>query len=86
MSLYLASGVLFFLFQFVPVFNIVELGLTRTALFTMILTSFGIVNEITPRLTLVITSASFLIWLINLAVPSLFGSVFLGQVKVLKEK
>lgn len=86
MSLYFASGALFFLFQFVPVFNAVELGLTRTALFTVILTSFGIVNEITPQLTLAITSASFLIWLINLAVPSLLGSVFLSQVKVLKEK
>lgn len=85
-SAYFASGALFFLFQFVPVFNAVELGLTRTAMFTVILTSFGIVNEITPQLTLAITSASFLIWLINLAVPSILGSVFLGQVKVLKEK
>lgn len=85
MSLYLASGALFFIFQFVPVFNAVELGLTRTALFTVILTSFGIIDEITPQLTLAITSASFLIWLINLAVPSLIGSVFLSQVKVLKE-
>ena len=83
---YFASGALFFLFQFVPVFNAVELGLTRTAMFTVILTSFGILNEITPQLTLAITSASFLIWFINLAIPSLIGSVFLGQAKVLKEK
>lgn len=85
-SAYFASGALFFLFQFVPVFNAVELGLTRTAMFTVILTSFGIVGEITPQLTLAITSASFLIWFINLAIPSLLGSIFLGQVKVLKEK
>lgn len=83
---YFASGALFFLFQFVPVFNAVELGLTRTAMFTFILTTFGLVENITPQLTLEITSASFLIWLINLAIPSLAGSVFLGQVKVFKEK
>ncbi len=85
-SAYFASGALFFLFQFVPVFNAVELGLTRTAMFTLILTSFGIIDEITPQLTLAITLASFLIWLINLAVPSILGSLFLGQVKVLKVK
>ena len=86
LNAYCASGALFFLFQFVPVFNAVELGLTRTAMFTVILTSFGVIEEITPTLTLAITSASFLIWLVNLAIPSLIGSIFLGQVKVLKEK
>ena len=86
LTIYFASGALFFLFQFVPVFNAVELGLTRTAMFTVILTTFGIVNEITPALTLAITTASFLIWVVNLAIPSIVGSLFLSQVKVLKEK
>jgi hypothetical protein len=82
---FVASGTLFFIFQFLPVFNALEFGVTRTALLTLIFTTFGIVINVSPSMALSITLASFCIWLINLAIPSILGSVFLSQVKVLKE-
>lgn len=84
LSLVFASGALFFLFQFLPVFNAVELGLSRTALFSLILVVFGLVPEVTPQMTVAITSASFFIWLINLALPSVFGAIALRKIKVFK--
>lgn len=87
LATFFASGALFFLFQFLPVFNAVELGVTRTALFTLLLTTFGVVDgNITSQVTIVITTASFCIWLINLAIPAFVGSIYLGQVKIFKEK
>lgn len=83
-NLVFASGALFFLFQFLPVFNAVELGLSRTALFSVILITFGLVPEVTPQMTIAITSASFFIWLINLALPSFFGAIALRKTKVFK--
>jgi len=82
---FVASGTLFFIFQFLPVFNALEFGVTRTALLTLIFTTFGIVMNVSAQMALSITLASFFIWLINLAIPSVIGSVFLSQVKVLKE-
>ncbi len=82
---FVAAGTLFFVFQFIPVFNAVEFGVMRTTLLSLILTTFGLLEELTPQITLSITLASFFIWLINLAIPSLIGSVFLSQIKVLKE-
>ena len=72
---FVAAGALFFIFQFVPVFNAVELGVMRTTILSLILTTFGLLDELTPQITLSITLASFFIWLINLAIPSLIGSV-----------
>lgn len=86
-STFFASGALFFLFQFLPVFNAVELGVTRTALFSLLLSTFGLIDgDITPQVTVIITTASFCIWLINLAIPAFVGSIYLGQVKIFKEK
>ncbi|MBL57791.1 MAG: hypothetical protein CMP61_11445 [Flavobacteriales bacterium] len=82
---FVAAGTLFFILQFLPVFNAVELGVTRTAILSLILTTFGLVTELTPQITLSITLASFFIWVVNLAIPAVIGSVFLSQVKVLKE-
>ena len=82
---FVAAGTLFFIIQFLPVFNAVELGVTRTAILSLILTTFGLIPELTPQITLSITLASFFIWVVNLAIPALLGSVFLSQVKVLKE-
>ena len=82
---FVAAGTLFFVFQFIPVFNAIEFGVMRTTLLSLILTTFGLLEELTPQITLSITLASFFIWLINLAIPSLIGSVFLSQIKVLKE-
>ncbi len=82
---FVAAGTLFFVFQFLPVFNAVELGVTRTAILSLIITTFGLIPELTPQITLSITLASFFIWVVNLAIPALIGSVFLSQVKVLKE-
>ena len=82
---FVAAGTLFFVFQFLPVFNAVELGVTRTAILSLIITTFGLMPELTPEITLSITLASFFIWVVNLSIPALIGSVFLSQVKVLKE-
>lgn len=82
---FVAAGTLFFIIQFLPVFNAVELGVTRTAILSLILTTFGLIPELTPQITLSITLASFFIWVVNLAIPALMGSVFLSQVKVFKE-
>lgn len=82
---FVAAGTLFFIIQFLPVFNAVELGVTRTAILSLILTTFGLIPELTPKITLSITFASFFIWVVNLAIPALIGSVFLSQVKILKE-
>lgn len=82
---FVAAGTLFFILQFLPVFNAVELGVTRTAILSLILITFQLIPNITPQITLSITLASFFIWVVNLAIPALIGSVFLSQVNVLKE-
>lgn len=81
---FIAAGTLFFILQFLPVFNAVELGVTRTAILSLILTTFGLVSELTTQTTLSITLASFFIWVVNLAIPALVGSFFLSKVEVLK--
>ena len=82
---FVAAGTLFFIIQFLPVFNAVELGITRTAILSLILITFQLIPELTPQITLSISLASFFIWLVNLAIPALLGSVFLSQVNILKE-
>jgi len=82
---FVAAGILFFIFQFLPVFNALEFGVTRTTILSLIFTTFGVVLQVSPQMTLSITMASFFIWFINLVIPSIAGSVFLGQVKMLKE-
>ena len=84
-DLFLASGTLFFLFQFLPVFNAFELGASRASLFSIILIGFGIVESFDEQQVIAMTSACFFIWFINLAIPYLLGSVFLSKMKVLKE-
>lgn len=83
-ELFLASGTLFFLFQFLPVFNAFELGASRATLFSLILIGYGIIDNFDEQLIISMTSACFFIWFINLAIPYLLGSIFLSKMKVLK--
>lgn len=85
-ELFLTSGALFFLFQFLPVFNAFELGATRASLFSILLIGQGVVSEFLPKDVIALTSACFFIWFLNLAIPSFLGSFLLGKMKVLKEK
>jgi|TARA_B100000795_G_scaffold262887_1_gene241310 hypothetical protein len=84
-DLFLASGALFFLFQFLPVFNAFELGASRASLFSIILIGYGIVDSFDEQQVIAMTSACFFIWFINLAIPYVLGSIFLSKMKVLKE-
>lgn len=84
-DLFLASGTLFFLFQFFPVFNAFELGASRASLFSIILIGYGIVERFDEQQVISMTSACFFIWFINLAIPYILGSIFLSKMKVLKE-
>lgn len=85
-ELFLTSGVLFFIFQFLPVFNAFELGATRASLFSILLIGQGAVTAFTAQDAIALTSACFFIWFLNLAIPSFLGSFLLGKMKVLKEK
>lgn len=84
-ELFLASGALFFLFQFLPVFNAFELGASRATLFSIILIGYGIIDSFDEQQVIAMTSACFFIWFINLAIPYILGSVFLSKMKVLKD-
>ena len=79
-------GGLFIIYHFLPTFNILELGLTKSAIVIYLLESFIYSNSVPSDTAIIITCASFLIWLFNLAIPSLIGSVFLLRIKVLKEQ
>jgi hypothetical protein len=85
-SLFLASGALFFIFQFLPVFNAFELGATRASVFFIILQAYGIVDVVEGQDVIAMTSACFFIWVVNLAIPCLAGSFYLSKMKVLKEE
>lgn len=81
-----ASGALFFLFQFIPIFNAVELGVTRTAIFIFLLTYFQVIStDLSTEVKVMVTASSFCIWFLNLLIPAFIGSLYLSQVKIFKE-
>lgn len=74
------------LIGFIPVLNIIELGLTRANLFLLLLHAFISPDLLTIQTTIIVSCSLFTIWLINTALPSLTGSYFLAQIKLIKRK
>lgn len=89
LSLYdsvLLISALFFIYHFLPTFNIVEFGITKSAIVLFLIQTFIVEGPISLNVTLIVSCSSFLIWLINLVIPSLLGSFYLLRIKLLNDK
>lgn len=75
---------LFIIYHFLPTLSLLELGATKAALFILIFDIVGLTGL--ANITIGLTIVTFVIWMINLFVPSIFGAIFLFQAKLLKEK
>jgi hypothetical protein len=67
----------FFIMSIIPTFALTEV-IVRSAV------AVYIFNVLVPAQPVLVASASFLIWLINLAIPALIGSLFLGKFQFFK--
>jgi hypothetical protein len=78
----LIINTLFLIFNFLPTFNIIEFGITKTAILIFLLKAFISPDFVTLNVALVVSCGSFLIWFVNLAMPSVIGSFFLARIKL----
>ena len=67
----------FFIISIIPTFALTEI-IVRSAV------AVYVFNILVPAQPVLVASASFLLWLINLAVPALIGSLFLGKFQLFK--
>lgn len=67
----------FFIMSVIPTFALTEI-IVRSAV------AVYVFNILVPAQPLLVASASFFLWLINLAVPALIGSLFLGKFQFFK--
>ncbi len=67
----------FFIISVIPTFALTEI-IVRSAV------AVYVFNILVPDRPVLVASASFLLWLINLAIPALIGSVFLGKLQFFK--
>ena len=82
----LMINAMFFIYNFLPTFNIIEFGITKSAIVLFLIQTFIIQGPIALDITLLVSCSSFLIWLINLVIPSAIGSYFLLKTKLLNDK
>jgi hypothetical protein len=80
---YILMGI-FIIYHFLPTLNLFELGATKASIF-LLMYEFTY-NSNYSNMVVVLSLVTFLIWVINLVIPSLLGSVFLFKAKLLKEK
>ena len=74
---FILIAITFFITSVIPTFALTEI-VVRSAVAVYI---FGILDPAQP---LLIASASLLLWIINLAIPALIGSVFIGKLQFFK--
>jgi hypothetical protein len=67
----------FFIMSIIPTFALTEI-IVRSAV------AVYVFNILVPAQPVLIASASFLLWLINLAIPAVIGSLFLGKFQLFK--
>jgi hypothetical protein len=67
----------FFIISIIPTFALTEI-IVRSAV------AVYVFSVLVPSQPLLVASASFLLWLINLAIPALIGSFFLGKFQLFK--
>lgn len=82
----LLINTLFLIFNFLPTFNIIDFGITKSAILIFLLKTFISADFVTLNVALVVSCGSFLIWLVNLAIPSIIGSFFLLRIKLFNHK
>lgn len=80
-SLLIAATVMA-VYSFIPAINILEFGLTKAGIFLILLQTFVSPALATLETTISIICSLFLIWLMNLALPSIIGSYHLFKVKL----
>jgi uncharacterized membrane protein YbhN (UPF0104 family) len=82
----LIINTLFLIYNFLPTFNIIEFGITKSAILVFLLKAFISADFVTFNVALVVSCGSFLIWVVNLAAPSAVGSFFLLRIKLFNHK
>jgi hypothetical protein len=80
---YILMGI-FIIYHFLPTLNLFELGATKASIFLLMYEFTGFTND--SDMVVILSLVTFAIWIINLVIPSLMGSVFLFKAKLLKEK
>ncbi len=82
----LIINTLFLIYNFLPTFNIIEFGVTKSAILVFLLNTFISDHYVTINIALMVSCGSFLIWMMNLAIPSAIGSYFLFRIKLFNHK
>ena len=77
---------LLMIYNFLPTFNMFEFGMTKTAILLFLLETIYGKSYITFDLALLVSCSSFLIWLINLALPAFIGSIFVFNMNLFRTK
>lgn len=76
---------LFLIYHFLPTLNLFELGATKASLFILLYEYLGYLNN-NQQITLTLSLVTFLIWSINLLLPSIAGAIILFKSKLYIEK
>ena len=74
-------GVIFFSITMIPTVAITELGIRGSVSLFIIGVYYGSPLEMPPEIVMGIIAASTGLWLINLAIPALFGAIFVFSLK-----
>lgn len=74
-------AVIFFVMTMIPTIAITELGIRGSVALFLIGIYFGNPMELPPETNLAIVTASTALWIINLAIPALTGTIFVFNLK-----
>jgi len=70
----------------IPTFALSELGVRGSVAITLFSIYFNQINYLDHQTQIAILAASSLLWLINLAIPALFGSIFVFNLNIFRKK
>lgn len=75
---------IFIIYHFLPTLNLFDLGATKASIFLLMYEFAGFKED--GNTIIILSLVTFTIWVINLVIPSLIGSIFLFKANLLKNK
>ncbi len=82
---FLLIALMFFTMSAIPTVTLAELGVRGSVTITLFRMYLELNQEFTPMMEFGVFSASSALWLINLALPALFGTLFIFQLRFFKK-
>lgn len=82
---FMLIALMFFTMSAIPTVTLAELGVRGSVTITLFRLYLQLNHEFTPMMEFGVFSASSALWLINLALPALFGTLFIFQLRFFKK-